>query len=222
MQADAVRGIGQSAAHGPGRTSGRAKQSSNTGVVRAGRRRARAKSRDGEAPVATKAIVGEKVGMTQIWDDQHRAVPVTVLRVAPVRVVQVKTPEHEGYCRAAGHLGPPPAVHADQARAGPLRQGRGRCRAATGRAALDDVADYEVGQELTADLLQAGRAGRRHRRVQGEGLRRRHEAPQLQGPGRSRTATTRSTGRPARSAPAPRPRGCSRAPGWPAAWVASR
>ena len=47
--------------------------------------------------MATKAIVGEKVGMTQIWDDQNRAVPVTVLRVAPVRVVQVKTPEREGY-----------------------------------------------------------------------------------------------------------------------------
>ena len=47
--------------------------------------------------MATKAIVGEKVGMTQIWDDQNRAIPVTVLRVAPVRIVQVKTPEREGY-----------------------------------------------------------------------------------------------------------------------------
>src|SRR5437867_11477262 len=47
--------------------------------------------------MATKAIVGEKVGMTQIWDDQNRAVPVTVVRVAPCRVVQVKTPEHDGY-----------------------------------------------------------------------------------------------------------------------------
>ena len=46
--------------------------------------------------MATKAIVGEKVGMTQIWDDQNRAIPVTVLRVAPVRVVQVKTPEPRG------------------------------------------------------------------------------------------------------------------------------
>ena len=54
--------------------------------------------------MATKAIVGEKVGMTQIWDDQNRAIPVTVLRVAPVRVVQVKTPESEGYprCRSPG------------------------------------------------------------------------------------------------------------------------
>ena len=47
--------------------------------------------------MATRAIVGEKVGMTQIWDDQNRAIPVTVVRVAPVRIVQVKTTEREGY-----------------------------------------------------------------------------------------------------------------------------
>ena len=47
--------------------------------------------------MATKAIVGEKVGMTQVWDDQNRAIPVTVVRVSPARVVQVKTPEKEGY-----------------------------------------------------------------------------------------------------------------------------
>ena len=56
--------------------------------------------------MATKAIVGEKVGMTQIWDDQHRAIPVTVLRVAPVRIVQVKTPETRGLRGPAGDLGP--------------------------------------------------------------------------------------------------------------------
>src|SRR6266550_3047685 len=47
--------------------------------------------------MASKAIVGEKVGMTQVWDDQNRAIPVTVVRIAPCRVVQVKTPEHDGY-----------------------------------------------------------------------------------------------------------------------------
>jgi large subunit ribosomal protein L3 len=69
--------------------------------------------------VATKAIVGEKVGMTQVWDDQHRAVPVTVLRVAPMRVVQVKTTEREGYSalqvtwgvRRAGTLNKPEQGH---------------------------------------------------------------------------------------------------------------
>ena len=47
--------------------------------------------------MATKAIVGEKVGMTQVWDDDNRVVPVTVLRVKPCRVVQVKTDELDGY-----------------------------------------------------------------------------------------------------------------------------
>ena len=55
--------------------------------------------------MATKAIVGEKVGMTQVWDDQHRAVPVTVVKVSPLRVVQVKTAEHRRLRRAAGDLG---------------------------------------------------------------------------------------------------------------------
>jgi large subunit ribosomal protein L3 len=47
--------------------------------------------------MATKAIVGEKVGMTQLWDDQNNVVPVTVVKVSPARVVQVKTPERDGY-----------------------------------------------------------------------------------------------------------------------------
>ena len=47
--------------------------------------------------MATRAIVGEKVGMTQVWDDDNRVVPVTVLRVRPCRVVQVKTHERDGY-----------------------------------------------------------------------------------------------------------------------------
>ncbi len=57
----------------------------------------RAHRRESRKIVATKAIVGEKVGMTQVWDDQNRAIPVTVLKVAPIRVVQVKTQESDGY-----------------------------------------------------------------------------------------------------------------------------
>jgi ribosomal protein L3 len=47
--------------------------------------------------MANKAIVGEKVGMTQVWDDANRVVPVTVVSVRPCRVVQVKTPSSDGY-----------------------------------------------------------------------------------------------------------------------------
>ena len=106
--------------------------------------------------MATKAIVGEKVGMTQVWDDQNRAIPVTVLRVAPVRVVQVKTPEREGYSalqvtwgfRRAGSLTKPEQGHYDRAGVDPGRK--------LVELRLDDISAYEVGQELTADLWTAG------------------------------------------------------------------
>ena len=49
------------------------------------------------AKAPKRAIVGEKVGMTQIWDESQRSVAVTVVRVTPVRVVQVKTPGADGY-----------------------------------------------------------------------------------------------------------------------------
>ena len=106
--------------------------------------------------MASKAIVGEKVGMTQIWDDQNRAIPVTLLRVAPVRVVQVKTLEHEGYSalqvtwghRRSSTLTRPEQGHYDKAGVDPGRR--------LVELRLDDASEYEVGQELTADVLQAG------------------------------------------------------------------
>jgi large subunit ribosomal protein L3 len=106
--------------------------------------------------VATKAIVGEKVGMTQIWDDQNRAIPVTVLRVAPVRVVQVKTPEKEGYSavqvtwgfRRTSTLSKPEQGHFEKAGVDPGRR--------LVELRLDDISEYAVGQELTADLWEAG------------------------------------------------------------------
>ena len=106
--------------------------------------------------VATKAIVGEKLGMTQVWDEQNRAIPVTVLKVAPVRVVQVKTPEREGYSavqvtwgvRRANGMSKPEAGHF--AAAG-VEAGR---RLVELR--VDDSSGYEVGQQLTADVLVAG------------------------------------------------------------------
>jgi large subunit ribosomal protein L3 len=113
---------------------------------------ARVRGRD----VATKAIVGEKVGMTQVWDEQNRAIPVTVLRVAPVRVVQVKTPEREGYSalqvtwgfRRTSTLTKPEQGHFDRAGVDPGRR--------LVELRLEDTSDFEVGQELTAELWSAG------------------------------------------------------------------
>ena len=46
---------------------------------------------------AVKGILGRKLGMTQVWDADNRVVPVTVIQAGPCRVVQLKTPERDGY-----------------------------------------------------------------------------------------------------------------------------
>ncbi len=106
--------------------------------------------------MATKTIVGEKVGMTQVWDENNNVVPVTVLSVTPVRVVQIKTPETYGYSALQVTYGSkdprkvtqPVLGHYDKAGVDPgVRLVELR---------IDDVASYELGQEITVDLMEAG------------------------------------------------------------------
>ena len=153
--------------------------------------------------MATKAIVGEKVGMTQVWDDDNRVVPVTVLRVAPARDRAGQDHRARRLHRPPGHLRPPgrPQARPSPRPATSPRPASSRARNLV-ELRLDDVDGYEVGQEIKVDVLAEGRAGRRHRRQPGQGLRRRHEAPQLQRPGRQPRQPQACTGRPARSAPA--------------------
>ena len=44
-----------------------------------------------------KGILGEKLGMTQIWDDANRLVPVTAVKAGPCVVTQIRTPDRDGY-----------------------------------------------------------------------------------------------------------------------------
>ena len=73
--------------------------------------------------MAKTAIVGEKVGMTQMWVDDQ-IVPVTVLKVDPARVVQVKTAERDGYTALQVTYGHSDAKKLDQARAGHFAKAR--------------------------------------------------------------------------------------------------
>jgi large subunit ribosomal protein L3 len=106
--------------------------------------------------MASKAIVGEKVGMTQVWADDNRVVPVTMVKVAPLRIVQVKTVEHDGYNavqvtfgRTNGRtLSKPKAGHFAKAGVEPGRR--------VVELRLDDVSGFEVGQEIKVDLLENG------------------------------------------------------------------
>ena len=106
--------------------------------------------------MATKAIVGTKVGMTQVWDDSNQVVGVTVLRVSPCRVVQVKTNERDGYSAIQVTFGMIDPARLTQPEAGHFE----RAGVDPGRAVvelrLDDVSEYAVGQQIGVDVLASG------------------------------------------------------------------
>jgi len=106
--------------------------------------------------MATKAIVGEKVGMTQVWDEDNRIVPVTVLRVSPCRVVQVKTPETDGYSAIQVTLGVKDATKVNQPEAGHFDKAGVEPGRQLVELRLDDVSEFTVGQEIGADVLEQG------------------------------------------------------------------
>ena len=106
--------------------------------------------------MAQKAIVGEKVGMTQVWGDDQRIIPVTVLRVEPARVVQVKTGERDGYSALQVTYGSKDAKKLTKAQAGHFA----KANVASGRRLvelrLDSVDGFAVGQEIAVDTLAPG------------------------------------------------------------------
>ncbi len=103
-----------------------------------------------------KGILGEKLGMTQVWDDNNRVVPVTVVKAGPNVVTQVKTPEQDGYSAvqiAFGAIDPrkvnkPAAGHFAKAGVTPRRH-LVELRTA-------DASEYTLGQELGVDTFEAG------------------------------------------------------------------
>jgi len=106
--------------------------------------------------MANKALVGEKVGMTQVWDDDNRVVPVTVVRVTPLRVVQIKTPERDGYSALQVTFGTRDAKKLTQPKAGHFAKAGVAPGTKLVELRLDDVTGYEVGQEIGVDTLAAG------------------------------------------------------------------
>jgi large subunit ribosomal protein L3 len=106
--------------------------------------------------MAKKAIVGEKLGMTQVWDDDNNVVPVTVLRVTPARVVQLRTQERDGYSALQVTYGHRDARKLTKPKAGQFAAAGVEPGVKLVELRLDDVSEYQVGQELAADLFEAG------------------------------------------------------------------
>jgi large subunit ribosomal protein L3 len=104
----------------------------------------------------TKGILGEKLGMTQVFDDNNRIVPVTVVKAGPCVVTQIRTQEKDGYTAvqlAYGQIDPrkvtkPVAGHFKAANVTPRKH--------LVELRTDAVEGYSVGQELGADVFADG------------------------------------------------------------------
>ena len=95
-----------------------------------------------------KAIIGKKVGMTQIFDENGRVIPVTVVEAGPCVVVQKKTVETDGYDAIQVGFGEPRKGHFAKAGVS-LRRTLKEFR-------MEDVANYNVGDEIKVDTFEIG------------------------------------------------------------------
>jgi large subunit ribosomal protein L3 len=105
---------------------------------------------------ATKGVLGTKLGMTQVWDENNKVIPVTVIQVSPNVITQIRTQENDGYDAiqiAAGAIDPrkvtkPLKGHFEKAGVTPRRH--------ITEIRTPDASNYQVGQEITAEVFEAG------------------------------------------------------------------
>ena len=103
-----------------------------------------------------KGVLGAKLGMTQVFDENNRIVPVTVVKAGPCVVTQVRTPDTDGYVAvqlAFGQIDPrkvtkPQSGHFKKAGVAPRRT--------VVEMRTTDATEYTLGQEITAEVFEAG------------------------------------------------------------------
>ena len=94
--------------------------------------------------------------MTQVWDDQNRAVPVTVIQAGPCRVVQVKTPERDGYSAVQLAFGDVKPRRVNKPETGHFKKSTTTPSKHLAEMRVDDSSAFSVGQLIQADLFTAG------------------------------------------------------------------
>ena len=106
--------------------------------------------------MAGKGILGRKLGMTQVWDAENRVIPVTVIQAGPCRVVQLKTPERDGYSAVQLAFGATKPERLTKPALGHLKAANAEPARHLAELRVDDLTGFEVGQTLAADTFAAG------------------------------------------------------------------
>ena len=103
-----------------------------------------------------KGILGTKLGMTQLWDENNKVVPVTVIQAGPCVVTQVRTPEQDGYNAVQLGFGAVKAKKVTKPEAGHFAKADVTPRKHLVELRTADASEFTLGQELTAEVFADG------------------------------------------------------------------
>jgi large subunit ribosomal protein L3 len=101
-------------------------------------------------------ILGEKLGMTQIFDDSGRVVPVTVVKAGPCVVSQVRTPEKDGYSAVQLAFGEKDPRRVNRPQKGHFAKAGVPARRYVAELRTADASTFTLGQEITVGAFEAG------------------------------------------------------------------
>ncbi len=102
-----------------------------------------------------KGLLGTKLGMTQLWDENNRVIPVTVIQAGPCVVTQVRTPDANGYSAVQLGFGAIKAKQVTKPDAGHFAKADVTPRKHLVELRTNDASEYTLGQELTAEVFEA-------------------------------------------------------------------
>ncbi len=103
-----------------------------------------------------KGILGEKLGMSQVFDENNRMVPVTVVKAGPCVVTQVRTPEKDGYSAVQLAFGAVDPRRVNKPESGHFKIAGVTPRRHVVELRTTDAGEYSTGQEVGADVFEAG------------------------------------------------------------------
>jgi large subunit ribosomal protein L3 len=102
------------------------------------------------------SLLGRKVGMTRIYNEDGSATPVTVLEMTPNKVSQVKSLEVDGYTAIQLVAGSKKASRVNKAQAGHFAKANTEAGSQICESRIDNIEDYELGSEIKVDIFEEG------------------------------------------------------------------
>jgi large subunit ribosomal protein L3 len=101
-------------------------------------------------------ILGTKLGMTQVFDDNNRVIPVTVVRAGPCVVTQIRSDENDGYSAVQLAFGDIKPTRVSKPKKGHFAKAGVTPRRHVVELRTTDAAEYQLGQEITAEVFETG------------------------------------------------------------------